>query len=214
MLPPFLQHLRDQGYVVFEHGSFNLNLVGIRSPARVAGKFDDWITCWYKDSNGAWQNHWWPATTDPGTFWLQHPMKRAGCAIVAEGQHPRLWKIGLHKNYRALEQVGNITVYRDGDLDNVIDIGVGDDYSDLGLLKQSGDFSINCHASDSDPWDKHDRSRIDGDVGKWSAGCQVLAVSSHFRQLVTLCEQSTALGFGTTFTYTLIRQERAFRMAA
>ena len=142
-------------------------------------------------------------------------MKRAGCAVMAEGQHPRLWKLGLHRGYKALEQVGDVTVYRDNNRNNVLNFGVGDDYSDSGLIQQTGDFSINGHASDSDPWDSQDKSRIDGDIGRWSAGCQVFARSSDFRRLIGLCEQSAALGlYGDKFTYTLVRQGQVFLEAA
>ncbi len=205
MLPHVLQVCEGLGYRVFQRGSYNLNIVNIRSSNSKAGRFDDAVTFSYKDSNGAWMSHWWPATVDPGRYWLKHPMRREGTAIMVPGQYPKLWKLGLHNKskgdraYKAFEQSGSIKVYRDNTLDEILDY-------DPATIQQ-GMYFINMHASDSDPWDESDRDRTDGKVNKWSAGCTVFAVSSHFRQAYLLGEQSAAL-YGNSFTSTLITEDQ------
>jgi hypothetical protein len=203
MLPLFLQRVQERGYTVFTHGEYNLNFVGVRANTARAGKFDDWITCWYKDSSGSWNAHWWAATTDPGVYWLENPTKRAGTAIMMEGQHAGLWKIGTHKGYKAFQQASKVKVYRDNTKDDVLDINP-DSF-------QEGIYGINGHASDSNPWDSVDKERAGQNVGKWSAGCQVWASSAGFRQAVQLAEQSAALGkYGSKFTYTLVKESEIY----
>jgi hypothetical protein len=192
------------GYKVFTHGQYNLNLIGVRSSNPKPETADDWITCWYKDSNDCWQSHWWKASTDPSQYWLKHPMRVEGTAVVVEGQYPGLWRVGTHKGYKAFQQVGKVKVYRDGDLDNELDF-------DPETI-QEGLFYINGHAMESDPWDEHDIER--DALGKWTAGCQVWANPPEFRQAITLAEQSKALGFGNTVTYTLVNARRIWRLCA
>jgi hypothetical protein len=199
MLPPFLQAVREQGHRVFDSGPYNINLIGIRRIGSHAGLFDDFITCWYLDSAGAWTSHWWPATTDPGLYWLQNPGNVKGTAVMVEGQYPKLWKIGLHKGYKAFQQIGPVRVFRDRNQDDVLDLDP--------VSEDSGLFGINGHASDSNPWDTSDKSREGKEVGEWSAGCQVWANSAHFRHAIQLAEQSAAL-YGNSFTYTLVSDYR------
>lgn len=204
-LPLFLQRVADLGHKVFAKGVMNLNIVAVRCNYAAAGTFDDWITFWYKDTSENWVGHWWEGTTDPGLYWLGQPngSNPKGTAIVKPGQYPGLWKVGLHhkhdpaKAYKAFEQTGVVTVYRDRNRDAVLDLDP--------RSEESGVYGINMHASDSNPWDGTDADRTLEAVGAWSAGCTVFARSSAFRQAVQLAEQSTALGHGSTFTYTLVR---------
>ena len=39
--PPILQRLKLKGYKVFDGEDHDLNLIGVRSPNRIAGEFDD-----------------------------------------------------------------------------------------------------------------------------------------------------------------------------
>lgn len=194
-LPTFLRNVERLGYKVFTSGQYNLNLIGVRSSATDAGKFDDWITCWYKNENDQWVSHWWAATTDPGDYWLENPMNVDGTAIMVPGQYRGLWKVGQHKGYKAFQQAGSVSVYRDDTRDRRLHTSGPID---------SGFFGINGHASDSDPWDSSDRIRQE--VGRWSAGCQVWADSAGFREAVELAEKSIQIGFSNSFTYTLVQE--------
>jgi hypothetical protein len=210
-LPPFLQRVKALGHRVFTSGTLNVNFIAVRCNYSKAGTFDDWISCHYRNSDGAWQSHWWPGTTDPGLYWLEGASggNPRGTAIMKPGQYPGLWKIGLHhksdpaKAYKAFEQTGVVTVYRDRNKDAVLDLDP--------RTEESGVLGINLHSSDSNPWDPNDKDRTQEDVGAYSAGCIVFARSSDFRHAVTLGEQSTVLGHGSTFTCTLVRASDVFQ---
>src|SRR5690606_38434371 len=97
--------LEFKKYRVYDReDGFDLNIVGIRTHGRKPGRFDDFITVFYR-SNGEWILNVFPATTDPGGYWLDHPQSPLGTAILKEGQYLRSYQIGKHKNrYRALVQ--------------------------------------------------------------------------------------------------------------
>ena len=115
--------VKDKGYKWFEdpaNKGYDVNIVGIRNSAtegKVTNKYDDHITISYK-VDGEWQFHCWNATTDPGTYWMDHPMNKYGCAILVPNQYRSSHKIRLHQGkYPALGQKKNVKVYRDNDKD-------------------------------------------------------------------------------------------------
>lgn len=176
------------GYRWFEDGSYNLNLVGIRSADKKANTFNDWF-CVAFYTGGAPHFFAFRCSTDPGTFYLKNPLCVNGTAVVKPGQYPGLWKLGLHQGkYSALTQAGDITVYRDNNLDSVVD--------DSGA-EQTGRFGINCHRA-AQALQSHQ-------VDKWSAGCQVLANPFDFALLINLCRMAS-MRYGNRFTYTLINE--------
>jgi hypothetical protein len=182
--------LKNKGHKIFENDSkpYNLNIIGIRNDERAPDSFDDWIVAMWK-FNGKWEFHSYEATTDPGLYWLKHPMSPLGTAIVKEGQYPGSHKLGHHFDYEALQQVGNLTIIRDYNLNGIIDYSSGKEYT-------GNNYGINIH-----------RARPDGKsivVDKWSAGCQVIADSRQFDEFLQICKQAVANKWGETFTYTLI----------
>ncbi len=201
MRPAVLDTLEALGHKVFTDGLFNLNLIGIRSRSPVAGKFDDTLVVVYRDKRG-WIERRYPITTDPGTYYLDHPMSVKGTAVMAPGQYRGAYILGLHKGYRALVQNRPIKVWRqagqvyDTDDDGSIDWSTA--------VEDEGIFAVNIHASDSNPYDESDRERGEGaEIGRWSAGCQVFANSSDFRAFMSLAVQASET-WGNRFTYTLI----------
>ena len=86
-----------QGYRVFTR-PFELNIIGIRSQNLVPNTFNDRITVVYKDDVGQWQFQSFPATTDPGTFWLKNPLNPQGTAVLKAGQYLNSHVIGLHRS--------------------------------------------------------------------------------------------------------------------
>lgn len=183
--------LRKKGYYFFEIGSFNLNIIGVRSNERKAGAFDDFICCIYKNDKGEWECLYWKATTDAGTYWLQNPMNHKGTALLVPNQYKGCFKIGLHKGqYEALVQHKEVMVYRDNNRDKVIDFD--------SVTIDKGMFGINIHQSNP---------RMTSSVNdKWSAGCQVFASPSDFKQFMQLVKLSS-IHFGNIFTYTLLTQQ-------
>jgi len=189
-LPAVLEHLKSLGHKVVWQGDYHLNLFGIRNPNAKANSFDDILGVAYT-VNGMWRVHYWPGTTDPGTYWLENPMNVDGTAILVEGQYLDTWVIGLHGSYEALSQeAGVVQVYRDSNKDDILDL----DPSTV----QEGWFGINIHRSST--------SGESTEVNKWSAGCQVHARIAGFDEMMCLAhKQVDVLGIDT-FTFTLMDQ--------
>jgi hypothetical protein len=196
-LPPILDRIKSEGHAVFTDGAYNLNLFGIRSRTAQAGRFDDLMGCAYRATpDGPFRVHWWAATTDPGVYWLENPMKVSGTAILVPGQYRGCWKVGLHGGkYEALcQRGGKVRVYRDSDKDQILDMNEDS--------VAEGWFGINLHAS-SQRGDGTGESSV---VGKWSAGCQVHATESGFRDMMRLVHlQQEHHPRWTRYTYTLLQ---------
>lgn len=130
-------------------------------------------------------------TTDPGTYWLEHPLNTLGAAVLKPGQWINAWSLGFHQNkpdHEALVQTGKITVYRDNDKDAVAEASTKED---------SGYFGINIHGSN--------KLGTTMKIGKWSAGCQVFNEWAKKEELLTICKMFKAAR-GNKFTYTLLEE--------
>lgn len=189
-LPPIIAHAKSLGHEVWGD-PWRLWLFGIRSPGRVADRFDDAMGAAYVDGAGLWTVELWPATTDPGKEHLVEPMNSRGTAILKEGQYLDAWAVGLHRGkYEALRQVRDVWVYRDSTGDNRLDL---DRHS-----VQRGTFGINLHASTQREGGRSTR------VGRWSAGCQVHATDAGFDRMMELANMQIARIGRDTFSYTLM----------
>tara|TARA_B100000282_G_scaffold74423_1_gene50980 strand:- start:13635 stop:14348 length:714 start_codon:yes stop_codon:yes gene_type:complete len=187
-LPQILNRVTSKGYKIFQSGSYNLNIIGVRTSSREANKFDDWLHVVFKDETENWIDIRFQITTDAGLYHLNNPSRVEGTAILVSGQYRGSHKIGLHRGkYEALTQVGKVKVYRDNTKDEVLD----HDPSTI----QEGYFGINIHRSNS--------TRESTQVDKWSAGCQVFANPNEYDMFISLCKRS-AERWGDTFTYTLL----------
>lgn len=178
-----------KGYDLFEDDSknYNLNLIGIRTKSQIPNSFDDWFLV-------LWKFHGWnilkfKATTDPGLYWLRTPINDLGTAVVKEGRYPGLWKVGLHKGYKALQQKAPVTVIRDFNKDNHLDFDGG--------REETGIFGINGHRAS-----ELNESIV---VNKWSAGCQVIANPWDFDILMMLADHGAKV-WGNSFTYVLLHE--------
>ncbi len=171
-----------KGYKVFENDTkpYNLNIWGIRNPQ--TGFNDEFHIFWkYK---GSWSHFTMMGTTDPGSYYLENPLNLKGTAILQEGQHRGLFKLGKHKGkYLALVQNSEVTVWRDYNKDNVLDF----------VNPDKGMFGINFHRAHS----KYEVTQI----GRFSAGCQVVLNPTEFDMFIYLCQRAS---WGDSFTYTLI----------
>jgi hypothetical protein len=193
-LTEIMQAIKQKGYTVYEQ-PFELNIVGIRKNSNISNRFDDSITVFYKNREGNWQWFSWPATTDPGTYWLKNPDAPKGTAILKSGQYRNAYIIGLHRGkYTALVQRGPnpVTVMRDYNRDNVLDFNTG--------KEQTGYFGINIHHASVNGTTKT--------IDRYSAGCQVFANISDFNVFMTLVQRHKTL-YGNKFTYTLIDERQA-----
>lgn len=185
--------MEGKGYAVFQRATrpYNLNLVGIRTADRTADRFNDWVTAFYRFDD-QWSFFAFPATTDPGLFYRLNPIADTlGTAVLKPGQYRGAYKVGKHKRYKAFQQVGAMTVYRDASRDARIDYG---------QTTETGVFAINIHRSHQE----HGSIR----VHNWSAGCQVIQDPAQFDFLMRLGDAAAA-AHGNSFTYTLL-EERDF----
>ena len=186
--------LRGKGYKYFTSDKgFDVNIVGIRNSdtkGRVTNAFDDKLTISYKTSEGEWMYHEYGATTDPGSHWERNLLNKDGVAILKPGQYRGSHKVGLHQGkYEALRQQKPVKVYRDDNKDGKYDL--------LEENVQEGIFGINIHRATAKSGGTSTR------VDKWSAGCQVIAKNSDFREFMELCNKAKDV-WGNSFTYTLI----------
>lgn len=195
-LPHILRCVESKGHATFTTGVLNLNIIGVRSPARVSDQFDDRLYCIYKTANGEWVEHSWRITTDPGEHYLRHPMRSDGTAVLEPGQYRGAYVIGKHKGYPALRQDRPVNVRRDNNKNRELDGGI--------VTVAPAGSRINIHASDLDPFDSVDRER--DSIGRWSAGCQVFARSPDYREFWHIVLQASKI-WGGRFTYTLIDSE-------
>ena len=185
-LPPILAKMKSLGYVVFDGGPYDLNIVGVRSAHPVENTFCDTMHVVYREvKNGPWVEKVWPITTDPGLYYLQNPIHVSGTGILIPGQYRSSHSIGLHHgDYKALVQTGTLKLWLDSNKDSVLD--------HTHPIEGKG-FGINIHHAGT-----HSTQ-----VNNWSAGCQVFANLADFNDFMTLANLA-ATKWGTTFTYTLL----------
>lgn len=186
MRPLLLDYVASLGHAIFENGEYNLNIIGLRTPDSDANAFNDRICVVYKDEQG-WVTRTWACTTDPGTYWREHPMNVDGTAILCEDQFRGSHKIGLHRGkYTALVQTGGrVRCYRDNNKDDILDMEPDS--------TTEGYYGINIHKAGAHSTE----------VNKWSAGCQVFANEADFNDFMAIVKKSAAT-YGPQFTYTLV----------
>ena len=95
---------KRKNYKIFDNGiPYNLNIGGIRTNDMNSNKFNDWIYCFYTNESGEQKFHHWPATTDPGFYYLRYPLYKKGIVILAHDQYLGCWRLGLHNGkYKTL----------------------------------------------------------------------------------------------------------------
>lgn len=188
----FYDVFEKKGYAFFTNGDYNLNIIGIRAYPGIVNKFDDLICLVYKVENN-WVCKSYPATTDPGLYYMNNPMAVNGTAILKEGQYRGAFKIGMHQGkYQALVQNKSLPVYRDGNKDNKHDF--------IEKNVETGMFGINIHRATGTA------GAESVNIDKWSAGCQVIASYNNFAEFMNIINKSSKL-YGSTFTYTLINEK-------
>jgi hypothetical protein len=160
----------------------SLVIIGKRSPERQANKFDDtFYLCRAKNGNFEIIDYF-PITTDPGIYYLQHPMRPEGCAIMEQGIYVNAYARGLHFGREAFVQVGKIRVYRDNNKNNILDM-------DPETL-QEGLFAINIH----------EQFQVDEVIGPDSAGCWVFLHKSDLQRAQKIVDATTQKRFTLILT--------------
>jgi hypothetical protein len=163
----------------------DFHIAGIRSQESIPDKFDDSI---YQIDHHLLINGPFWCTTNPGKDYLIAPMNPKGTAVlVADKQYYNCFSLGLHKGKEALIQKRDLLVYRDNDKDIY-----AEELGEIVIAKP--ECRIDIHRA-NDSW----TSII---IGKWSAGCQVIANPKEFELFLKACKGS-AKGL---FTYTLLKE--------
>ena len=177
-----------KGYQFYDGNKpFNVNIFGIRCAIN-SNMYDDLICVAYKDNELNTNVEIFQGTTDPGRYWLEHPMNSGGTATLVEGQY-KSYKIDKHQGkYKAICQRRNkVKVYRDGNKDAIHDMEAES--------ITEGYYGINIHKSS--PYSTY--------VNKWSAGCQVFREERQFNRLMEIAEKSISI-YGNKLTYTLFNK--------
>lgn len=189
MYKPSIEALKkavlNKGYPL-KTKTYELNIIGIRNDNSKPNAFDDTLCVLFKDEYDDETLICFSCTTDPGSYWLKNPLNVKGCAIMKEGHYPDVYKIGLHKGYKALEQIGKIWFVRDNDKDNELDFDAKTEINEV--------IKANIHHAALP-----ENSTL---VDKWSAGCQV--INKGWNEFIELCAKSKLVTGQKYFSYTLI----------
>ena len=209
--PHLLSVMQRKGHVIFSNDSkpCNLNIVAIRGLNPIADSYDDLLCVFWKYHG--WNVRWFSVTTDPGCYYLQHPMTRRGTAIKAEGQNLGVYKLDLHNgSYEALcQRLGPVWMYRDNDKNCVL--------ATIEETKEYGYAGLNYHARGGfqrrNPTPRSALSEVGRffGIGKSSAGCCVFQYDQEFLEFRELCRTAARL-WGNKFSDTLLH-ERDFGLS-
>lgn len=191
-----LEAYKKKGYKFYTRGNFNVNLFGIRMDNVLDNKFSDFLGIAYYVNDRATLIVI-PATTCPGLYGGHAAMnpRPGGVAIIKPGQY-----IGSHQfidsytgwlKYPYFQQVGKLTIWRDGDKDTEID-PTNEQFSE-------GD-GINIHMMSNDEVIES-KNAI---VNNWSEGCNG-AVKKEFKKLFAAVRECVTR-YGFNFTYTLFEK--------
>jgi len=198
-----------KGYKFFYRGFYNLNIIGIRSKNSESDKFDDEIHVIYKNGQGEKKHDIFPCTTDPGKYWLLNPMRKKGTIIMVPGQYSKAYKVGFHKSYKALEQINPMTYVRDNSKDSKLDFSLYSEVEEIEDVEKIKALYNPAFETSNSKTNIHRASKWKNllNVGRYSAGCQVIQNPLHFDKLIDLCEEQENWGQGETFTYTLLEEK-------
>lgn len=190
LLKRILAAMGRNGYTVF-HREYDLNIVGIRASDLQADTFNDLLTVFHFRPSG-WAFYALQATTDPGAYHRLNPENVSGVGAIVPGQYRSVWKRGLHQGkYPALVQVKPMKVYRDNDRDALLEFDPA--------KVQEGIFGNNLHRAKLEPG-------ASLTVGKWSAGCQVLAANEDLDLVLSLMSLQEKVTGADTVSYTLLEE--------
>ncbi len=194
-LEQFKAAFKSKGYKFFT-GRYNINLFGIRSANQQSDSFDDKVGMIYQNEHDETIILEFDATTDPGLYWMLHPIVKKGTAIMLPGQYRGAYQIGRHRNYIGFRQIKEMAYVRDNNKDSILDFNLMNDPTKVIWAI----IYSNIHRTN----DRGIKSTL---VGKWSAACQVLADSDDFDVMLEVAQ--TAIddyGFANSFTYTLFEE--------
>lgn len=185
-----IQKTKSAGGLIFDK-PYLLNIIGVRDLTN-PNTWNDSIIYFYYDEKGARFSYQCDSfTTDPGKDNLVNPVNNAGTAILKEGWHRMLWRIGLHHGkYEALVQNAVASVYRDKNKNETIEI--------FPETIDNGIFGINLHRANE--------NSIAEFVGPHSAGCQVFQKILDWIAFLKIANLCASKGKQQFFSYMLFNK--------
>lgn len=183
-----------------------LKITGIRTNNLIASAFNDYFAyCW--EVGGVPKFFACLGTTHPGAYYLEHPMNPAGAAVVIPGYYKDVWRLGVHKQNplnRALVQVNEFMIWRDNNGKNLLprmeckngSWQAWDSNNTILPPTKSGLAGIEHHGTKPN-W-AHGL-----EIGKWSAGCQVVENWECKERVMDLAERQKNGSGIETFCYAL-----------
>lgn len=173
---------------------YEMNIFAIRTIDNQANTFNDYVGLIFRDEKNNWQLRLWSATTDAGLFYRLHPDNVNGTAIIVPGQYEGVYKVGLHKGYEAMEQIGNIKYIRDNNKNAVLDWI----YNVVGAKYEIAINKTNIHHAGENSTQ----------VDNWSAGCIVFSKITEFLSFMGLVKCSIdQYHFPNLFDLTLFEEK-------
>ena len=88
--PPILDLVKQRGFVIFNDGNYDLNIIALRRlDNRQHNRFDDTLHIVYKQGD-SWLHEYCECTTDAGTYWLtKEDYRKDGVAVLIHDQQAR-----------------------------------------------------------------------------------------------------------------------------
>ncbi len=204
----YLAMVNGMGYQLDEAND-NVNVVGLRgwfhgAPVEnIKNQFNDTIVCLYHEKDDATGEYVkrcteFVASVDPGSFSEDYSDGK-GDANLMDGQYE--YYKGTHKGYEAYN-TNSSHVWRDKNKDGIRQ-------EDSNEYDETGSFGINIHAAGD----------ASGNVGNWSAGCQVIASHDGTQKADNTAFQAfrdiiNSVDANKKFVYTLIEGQTAYDQVA
>lgn len=165
-----------------------VNMFGVRTNIQIGDTFNDYLGLIYGDTFIITSG-----TTEPGAYWISNPMNNLGTAILRPKLHTNIWSKGYHNGYKALVQTGIAGIwrydYRSGfptytyETKGNINIPIAIDPKGERLKRYDTlGNGINFHRAKEGVLIKQ--------IGKWSAGCQVVQDSAMYDNMINVIYSS------------------------
>jgi len=182
-----------KGYVFLEDRIYLPNIMAVRASDVNSNEFNDIGVCAYKNIYKKWCVDIFEMTTDPGIYYRKNTLNSAGTGILAEQQIIDGFRIGKHKGKLALVQNKPFLVYRDNNKDEKLNFD--------NVVWGNIDCGFNFHRANNSG------VNIKKNVGKSSAGCQVVMCISKFNMIMDVCLLAKKYNGITAFNYVLVGEK-------
>ena len=209
--PEIIKACESKGHIMYDDGK--VNLIGVRAQELISSNqfVDRFFVVWKE--GGRWESRSYPCTTKPGLNIFLRPKNTAGAPILKLGQYPAYQidvhgkgteqllrdgsqsplALGVKNGYIAMcQRAGNVTVYRDNTLDNVVH---GEQHPTPAKETTGAGYGINIHRAYKGPrpTDTNNLSWGNPPINSWSEGCQVFKNRDDFVQMMSICISKASL---------------------